>query len=570
MDASKPKKFSYANQQTLLDLFFESCAKFGPRPAFRCYGTVLTYTDIALQSKRFAYFLQHDCGLKPGDRAAIMLPNILQYPIVLFGMMQAGVVVVNVNPLHQPPELLHELKDSGAKVMVVLSQFASKVAEVIDHTEVQKVVVTEIGDCFPTMKRCAVYALVHWWKHSVPRWHLPSWVSFRSLMNHEIGAVVQPQLRPHDVAFIQYTSGTTAKAKGVMLSHGNLVANIAQAEAVIATGLKHESEIIITALPLYHVFSLMANCCLFFKLGGENILIPNARDIGSLIRVMKKTPFTAFTGVNTLFHALLDHRGFRQCSFKELTITVGGGMAVQEAVAKRWQKVTGCVLTQAYGMTEASPAIAMNSVQAKTYSLSVGQAVPGTEISIRNDRGVVLAPGKSGEVWVKGPQVMLGYWQQVEESKKALAHGYLHTGDVGYLDSENALVLVDRMKDLIIVSGFNVAAVEVESVLLLYKNIQDVAVVGLPDEKQGQVIVACLITAKKINLKQLVQHCSKYCAPYKVPRHFVTLKELPKNSLGKVKKAQLRELLLQQKKKPNHVSYTTRKQTFDLIELLKG
>jgi long-chain acyl-CoA synthetase len=569
MDASDSNHLLYSKQKTLLDLFFDACARHGSKAAFTCYGSTLTYAEVARLSRRMAYYLQHDCGLKPGDRVAIMLPNMLQYPIALFGVLQAGGVVVNMNPLHQPTEILHELQDSQAKVMIVLAQFAGKVAQVVDHTALRQVIVTEFGDCFPWLKRQVFYALVHWVKRSVPRWSLPCCINFRSVLCREIGAVIQPVVRPHDMAFLQYTSGTTAKAKGVMLSHGNLVANIAQAKLVIAKGLKHEQEIIITALPLYHIFSLMANCCLFFTLGAHNVLIPNARDIPSLIKVMRRIPFTSFTGVNTLFLALLDHARFRGISFKHLTLTVGGGMAVQEAVAKRWHTVTGCVLTQAYGMTEASPAITMNPVDSAHYSASVGKALPGTMITIRDDAGKVLSTGKQGEVWVQGPQVMLGYWQQAQASKQALVQGWLRTGDVGYLDKDGCLTLVDRLKDLIIVSGFNVAPAEIESVLLLHSAIQEACVVSLPDKKQGETIVACLITAKKVKLKQLVDHCSRYCAAYKVPRRFVLVSQLPKNSLGKVKKAELRTWLAQHQQKPKKI-YKHKKKHYDLLTLLRG
>ncbi|GIX38416.1 MAG: long-chain-fatty-acid--CoA ligase [Silanimonas sp.] len=529
---------------SIVSVLENAIAKFRDRPAFRNLGKTITYAEVDRLSAQFASFLLNDLKLKKGDRVALMMPNVLQYPIAIFGVLRAGLTVVNTNPLYTPRELKHQLVDSGASVLVVLSNVAHTAAEVVAETPVKQVIVTSIGEMLGFPKGAIVDFMVKYVKKMVPDYDIPGAIDFRTALargaKHELPAV---SLHHSDIAFLQYTGGTTGVAKGAMLTHRNLVANMQQASAWIGTNAKPGEEVIITALPLYHIFALTANCLVFMKFGGLNHLITNPRDMPGFVRELKSTRFTAITGVNTLFNGLLNTPGFDTVDFSALHLTLGGGMAVQRAVAERWKQVTGCTLVEAYGLTETSPAACINPMDLKEFNGAIGLPISSTDACIKDDEGRMLPVGEVGELCIKGPQVMQGYWQRPEETAKVIdADGWLHTGDMAKMDAAGYFYIVDRKKDMILVSGFNVYPNEIEDVVATMPGVLEVAAVGVPDDKSGEA-VKVVIVRKDPNLtaEQVKAFCKDKLTGYKLPRYVEFRSELPKTNVGKILRRELRD-----------------------------
>ena len=542
--AGVPAEIDVNRYASVKQIFEESCTKFAPLPAFLNMGVAMSYAELERQSAHFGAWLQKEKGLKRGDRVAIMMPNLLQYPVALFGVLRAGLTVVNVNPLYTARELEHQLKDSGARAIVILENFAHTFQEMSDRGPVETVITTQIGDLFPPAKRLLVNFVVKRVKKMVPAWSIPGTVRFREVLaagaRHKLEEV---QVTHQDVAFLQYTGGTTGVSKGAVLTHGNMVANVVQSSAWLGTGLTAGQETVITALPLYHIFSLTANCMVFMTLGGRNILITNPRDIPGFVQTLEASGFTVITGVNTLFNALLHAPGFDKLDFSRLKLSLGGGMAVQRAVAEQWKRVTGKPVVEAYGLTETSPAACINPLANTEYNGSIGLPIPSTQISIRDDDGKELPVGEVGELCFKGPQVMRGYWNRQDETDKVLSKdGWLRTGDVGRVDARGYVYIVDRKKDMILVSGFNVYPNEVEDVVMMHPGVRECAAVGVPDEHSGEV-VKIFVVRKDPNLtaEELIAHCHKYLTGYKVPKHVEFRTELPKTNVGKILRRELRE-----------------------------
>jgi long-chain acyl-CoA synthetase len=531
----------YASVPAVLE---EAFGRFRDRPAFSNFGRQLSYAQIDEMSRQFAGYLTGVLKLGKGDRIAIMMPNVLQYPIALFGALRAGLVVVNTNPMYTARELKHQLEDSGAKAIVVLDNFAATLQQVVADTHVQHIVTTGIGDLLGFPKGALINFVLKHVKKMVPAYQLPQAVRFRDALSR--GAAHQPapvSLNHDDIAFLQYTGGTTGVAKGAMLTHGNMIANMLQASAWIGTELvKPGEEVIITALPLYHIFSLTANGLVFARLGGLNWLITNPRDMPGFVKELKQSGFTAITGVNTLFNGLLNTPGFAELDFSRVHMTLGGGMAVQRAVAERWKKITGCTLAEAYGLTETSPAVCINPLNLPSYNGSIGLPVPSTDVAIWSEEGRPLPIGEIGELMVRGPQVMKGYWQRPEETTNVLgADGWLHTGDIAKMDENGYFYIVDRKKDMILVSGFNVYPNEVEDVVMEHPGVLEVAAVGVPDEHSGEV-VKLFVVRKDPNLTEdaLKQFCRENLTGYKRPKWIEFRDSLPKTNVGKILRRELR------------------------------
>ena len=529
---------------SLKDILEKSCQRFSDLPAYSNMGVTLQYRDIDRLSRAFGAWLQQTLGLGKGERVALMMPNVLQYPVALFGVLRAGLIVVNVNPLYTPRELEHQLKDSGATVIVILENFAHTLQEVLDRTPVKTVITTQLGDLFPFPKRPLVNFVVKRVKKMVPAWSIPGAIPFRQVLSEGAGKTLADVPLDHeDLAFLQYTGGTTGVSKGAMLTHGNLVANLQQASAWLSPVSKPAEEIVITALPLYHIFSLTANCLTFMRVGGHNILITNPRDMPGFVKELSKVRFTGISGVNTLFNGLLHTPGFERLDFSALKLCLSGGMALQRAVAERWQQVTGVSLIEGYGLTETSPAVTFNPLTVIEYNGSIGLPFPSTDLSIRDDDGRELGIGEAGEICVRGPQVMRGYWNRPEETAQVMtADGYLRTGDIGVMDERGYTRIVDRKKDMILVSGFNVYPNEIEDVVAHHPGVLEVAAVGVPNEKTGEAVK--LVVVKKdpaLTAEALIEYCRQNLTAYKVP-HLVEFRtELPKTNVGKILRRLLRE-----------------------------
>ncbi|WP_369975303.1 long-chain fatty acid--CoA ligase [Xanthomonas bundabergensis] len=544
--ASIPAEIDVNEYRSVAAVFETSVAKFGDRPAYCNFGKTLTYREAGELARHFAAYLLGELQLKKGDRVALMMPNCLQYPIATFGVLLAGMTVVNVNPLYTPRELRHQLIDSGASAIVVIDNFGKTVQEVLADTPLKQVITTGLGDMLGFPKGALVNFVLKYVKKLVPDYDIPNAVRFRDTLTlGRLHTLPQLDIEPDDIAFLQYTGGTTGVAKGAMLTHRNLVANMLQAGAwIAATGkLEEGKEVIITALPLYHIFALTANGLVFMKLGSLNHLISNPRDMPGFVKELKKTRFTAFTGVNTLFNGLLNTPGFDQVDFSALKFTLGGGMAVQRAVAERWKQVTGVTLVEAYGLTETSPAACINPLTLKEYNGAIGLPIPSTDACVKSDDGQTMAPGEVGELCIKGPQVMKGYWRRPEETAGAIdADGWLHTGDMARMDPQGFFYIVDRKKDMILVSGFNVYPNEVEDVIAMMPGVLEVAAVGVPDEKSGEV-VKVVIVKKDPNLtaEDVKAHARANLTGYKHPRIVEFRKELPKTNVGKILRRELRD-----------------------------
>ncbi|WP_447920934.1 AMP-binding protein [Achromobacter aegrifaciens] len=540
--AGVPAEIEMDGVTTLVSVVRESCRRYADKTSFISMGKSLSYAELDRLTRDFAAWL-HANGLGRGDRVALMMPNLLQYPVCLFGALRAGCVVVNCNPLYTPHELQHQLADSGARVIVVADNFAATVQRALDGTAIERVVVTSIGELLGPLKGRLVDFVVRRVKRMVPAWSLPGAVRLGDALRAGSGAPFsEVALDQRDLACLQYTGGTTGVAKAAMLTHGNLVANLSQAYAWVRPLVTEGEECIVTALPLYHIFALTANCLTFMKMGASNLLIINPRDIPGMVKEMRKVPFSAFTGVNTLFNALLNNPDFASLDFSRLRLTMGGGMAVQRSVAERWRAVTGRSLAQAYGLTETSPAVTINPLDVKDFTGSIGLPVPSTEISIRDDAGTELGIGETGEICVRGPQVTQGYWQMPDETALVLyPDGFLRTGDIGYVDEKGYVFLVDRKKDMILVSGFNVYPNEVEDVAALHPGVREVAAVGVPDERSGEAVKLYVIRKDPaLDAETLIAHCRQQLTGYKVPRYIEFRDDLPRTNVGKILRRELK------------------------------
>jgi long-chain acyl-CoA synthetase len=540
-----PAEIDPSRLRSVKELLQDACAAYADREAYVQMGTSITYRELDELSRAFAAWLQL-AGFKKGDRLAIMLPNTLQYPIALFGALRAGLVVVNTNPLYTAPELEHQLADSGATAIVVLENFAHVVEAVLPRTKLKHVLVTAVGDFLAFPKSWIVNFVVRHVRKQVRPWRLEGATDFRAAVAKGRHSRFTPvDIEPRDLAFLQYTGGTTGVAKGAMLTHHNICANVLQAEAWVGHGFDDVSKVLITPIPLYHVFALTANCLLFLRLGFKNVLVVNPRDFRAVIAELKRYRFSYISGVNTLFNALLHTPGFDKIDFSSLRITLGGGMAVQESVARRWKEATGGhILTQAWGLTETSPAACINPPTAE-FNGAIGLPISSTEVSIKDDAGEDLPIGGVGEICVRGPQVMAGYWNRPDETEKVmLPDGWLRTGDVGRMDEAGFVYIEDRKKDLILVSGFNVYPNEVEAVAVTHPGILEAAAVAQPDEHSGEV-VALFVVRKDPNLseREVIDFCRKSLAGYKTPKHVYFRQDLPKSNVGKILRKALRDEL---------------------------
>jgi long-chain acyl-CoA synthetase len=530
---------------SLKEMIERALAIHSVRDAYVQMGKTVTFGEIDVLSAQFGAFLQTACGLRKGDRVAVMMPNVLQYPIVVHGALRAGLTVVNTNPLYTARELEHQLVDSGATVIVILENFAHVLQEVIAHTPVKHVVITSVGEMLGFPKGAIVNFVVRHKRKQVKPYNLPGAWKFRDALKAGSRVRMQPVTLSHsDIAFLQYTGGTTGVAKGAMLTHGNMVANVLQAMEWIGPSFPRDPATLITALPLYHIFALTANCLLFVVLGWRNILITNPRDFPAFVAELRKYKFTFISGVNTLFNALLNTPGFDKVDFSALTVTLGGGMAVQEAVAKRWKEVTGKILTQAWGLTETSPAACIN-LPGEDFNGSIGLPISSTEISIRDDEGKALGINEVGEICVRGPQVMAGYWNRPDETAKVMiGTDWLRTGDVGRIDPRGLVFIEDRKKDMILVSGFNVYPNEVESVLVTHPGVLEAAAIAQPDERSGEVVAVFIVKKDPaLTEQEVIDHCKKALTGYKVPKHVYFKKDLPKTNVGKILRRALRDEL---------------------------
>lgn len=540
-----PQQLDTSQYDSILDMLDKAVREHPDRPAYINMGQVLTFRKLEERSRAFAAYLQNEFKLQRGDRVALMMPNLLQYPIALFGILRAGLIAVNVNPLYTPRELEHQLQDSGAVAIVVVSNFASTLEKIVFNTNVKHVVLTRMGDQLSFGKRTLVNFVVKYVKKLVPKYKLPNAVTFREVL--AIGKnrqYVRPQLGREDLAFLQYTGGTTGVAKGAMLTHGNIIVNVFQAKWIAEpfVGDHKRERSAILALPLYHVFALTVNCILFIELGVTAILITNPRDIDGFVKELKKYRFEAITGVNTLFNALLNNESLKEVDFSSLKISVGGGMAIQQSVATRWHDLTGCSIIEGYGMTECSPLIAACPITVVKHNGTIGVPVPNTDIKIIDENGKEAALGQPGELWVKGEQVMKGYWQRPEATAEVMHDGWMATGDIVVMDEGYSLRIVDRKKDMILVSGFNVYPNEIEDVVMLNQKIAEVVAIGVPHPVSGETIKIFVVKKDPtLTREELRNHCRQYLTAYKVPKEIEFRDELPKTNVGKILRRVLRD-----------------------------
>ncbi|KQN53114.1 long-chain fatty acid--CoA ligase [Erwinia sp. B116] len=546
--ADVPAEINADRYASLIDLFEYASARYAQQTAFINMGQSMTYAQLDARSRAFAAYLQQELGLKKGDRVALMMPNLLQYPVALFGVLRAGMIVVNVNPLYTPRELEHQLNDSGASAIVIVSNFAHTLEKVVARTAVKHVILTRLGDQLSPVKGTLVNFVVRYIKKMVPKYHLPGAISFRHVLQRGAELPYQkPAITNDDLAFLQYTGGTTGVAKGAMLTHRNMQANLEQSRATYGSLLKEGQETVVTALPLYHIFALTVNCLLFIDLGGANLLITNPRDIPGLVKELARYPFTAITGVNTLFNALLNDANFNQLDFSSLSLSAGGGMAVQKAVAERWEKLTGHYLLEGYGLTECSPLVSVNPYDIKCHNGSIGLPVPSTDIRLVDDAGNDVPEGEPGELCIKGPQVMLGYWQRPDATDEVMRNGWLRSGDIVTVDPEGFMRIIDRKKDMILVSGFNVYPNEIEDVLMLHPKVREAAAIGVPSEVSGEAVKICVVKKDpSLSEQELIAHCKKHLTGYKVPRIVEFRDELPKTNVGKILRRELRDEVIKQ------------------------
>lgn len=542
---SVPPEVDLKEFDSIVDVFEKSVAKFRPNGCFTSFGKTLSYGDIDRLSRDFAAYLQKVLGVEKGDRVALVMPNVLQYPVALYGALRAGCVVVNVNPLYTPREMEHQLKDSGAKVVVVLANMAHTFEKIQNNVDVKHVIVTELGDMLGFVKKHLVNFVVKKVKKMVPEYNLEKAISFNNaLVMGSIQSFQRPDITGEDLSFLQYTGGTTGVAKGAMLTHANLVANMQQVSAWMSPKLNEGEEVVVAPLPLYHVFSLTVNALCFLKGGFRNILIANPRDMAAFVKEIKNEKFTVFLGLNTLFNGLCHNEEFRNLDFSNLKVTVGGGMAVQQAVSEAWTKLTGCQIYEGYGLTETSPVLCCNPLGGAGNKIgTIGLPVPNTDVRIFDDEGKEVPIGEVGELWAKGPQVMKGYWQRPEETAKVLTEdGWFKTGDIAVMGEDGYAKIVDRKKDMILVSGFNVFPNEVEEVAVKHEGVLEAAAIGVASDKSGEA-VKLFVVKKDASLTEesVIAHCKEHLAGYKVPKLIEFRDELPKSNVGKILRKELRD-----------------------------
>ena len=538
-----PAQIDIQEHRSLGEVFDKSVARFGSLPAFVNMGHAISYSELERLSRDFGAYLQSGLKLQPGARVALMMPNLLQYPIALFGILRSGYTAVNCNPLYTPRELEYQLKDSGAEAIVILENSAHTLDQILANTQVKHVVTTQIGDTLPPLKHFAVNFLVKYAKRMVPAWRIPGAVSFPAALRQGSRLPWKPAETGHeDIAFLQYTGGTTGVPKGAMLTHGNIIANLAEAHAWLQGVLREGAETLVTPLPLYHIFASTVSL-VFFKIGAANVLVTDPRNIKGLIGELKRHPFTVIVGVNTLFNALAQHPDFSRLDFSRLRLSFAGGMAVQRAVAEKWRKLTGRPLVEAYGLTEASPCVASNPLDVEEFTGSIGQPIPSTEIAIRGEDGSDLPAGEVGELCARGPQVMKGYWHRPEETAKVMTQdGFLKTGDMAMVDGRGFIHLVDRRKDMIVVSGFKVWPNEIEDVAALHPGVLEVGAIGVPDPRSGEAVKIVVVRKDpELTAGALIEHCRKNLTGYKVPRHVEFRVALPRSNVGKILRRALRE-----------------------------
>ena len=527
---------------SVVDIFEQSVAKYTDSEAFINMGKSITFTELDRMSKQFAAYLQN-CGFKKGDAVAIMMPNILQYPVAMFGILRAGLAVVNVNPLYTARELKHQLNDSGAKAIIIVENFACTLAEVVAETGVEKVLLTSLGDMLPAPKRWIVNFVIKHVKKMVPDFNLPQTERFLDAVNKGAGmSYTRPEITGDDIAYLQYTGGTTGVSKGGMLTHRNMVANLEQVSGILETVIEPGKDLVVTALPLYHIFALQGSCLTFVKFGCANLLITNPRDMPGFVKELSKYPFTVMPGVNTLFNGLLNTPGFSELDFTNFKFGLGGGMAVQRPVAEKWEAVTGKVLLEGYGLTECSPVVTVNPPSIDKYRGSIGLPLPSTDIKLCDEDGNEVAQGEPGEMYVKGPQVMKGYLNRPEATDEIIIDGWLATGDIATVDEQGFFYIVDRKKDMILVSGFNVFPNEVEEVAAMHDDVMEVAAIGVPNEASGEVVKLFAVRKNEdLSEKDLIEHCRQHLTGYKVPKLVEFRDELPKTNVGKILRKELRE-----------------------------
>ena len=531
----------YPNIQAVLK---QSCQRFADKPAFSNLGKTLTYGELYELSGAFAAYLQQHTDLQPGDRIAVQLPNVLQYPVAVFGAMRAGLIVVNTNPLYTAREMEHQFNDSGAKALVCLANMAHLAEKVVPKTSVKHIIVTEVADLLPPLKRLLVNSVIKYVKKMVPAYSLPTAVRFNDALAKGQGKTVKEAAPSHDdVAVLQYTGGTTGVAKGAMLTHRNLIANMLQCKALMGSNLNEGCEILITPLPLYHIYAFTFHCMAMMLIGNHNILISNPRDLPAMVKELSKWKFSGFVGLNTLFVALCNNEDFRRLDFSALKVTLSGGMALQMSVAERWRDVTGCAICEGYGMTETSPVASVNPAQNIQVG-TIGIPVPSTLCRVIDDNGNELPFGEVGELCIKGPQVMKGYWQREEATAEVLdAEGWFKTGDIAVIDPDGFVRIVDRKKDMIIVSGFNVYPNEIEEVVMAHPKVASCAAIGVPDEKSGEAVKLFVVPRDGgVTAEELKAYCKENFTGYKVPKHIVFKDSLPMTPVGKILRRELRDI----------------------------
>ncbi len=540
-----PSEINPDTYTSLIEVFLESCKQHASYPAYYNLGNTITYAELEKLSLDFAAFLQQELKLKKGDRLAIMLPNTLQYPIAVFGALRAGLVIINVNPLYTANELIHQLRDSEANAIIVMANFAATLQKALPETPtVKHVILTKMGDCLKPLQGLMVDMVLKYYYKKIPAYHIPQVIHFKHAIARGKKLSFSPvEINREDTAFLQYTGGTTGISKGAVLTHRNLLANIEQADVWFRQILSDHREVIVTALPLYHIFSLTANCLFFMKIGGLNILITNPRDIPGMIKELKKFQFTTITGVNTLFNALMKDKNFTKLDFSRLHLALGGGMAIQKVVADQWKKITGAPILEAYGLTETSPCVTINPVTLKEFNGSIGLPVPSTDICILDNKQQEVPVGEAGELAVKGPQVMKCYWKHAEETAKVFTkEGWLLTGDIATVDEQGFVRILERKKDMILVSGFNVYPNELENVIAQLAGVREVAIVAVPDENSGEVPKAFIVKDDPaLTQEDVIKFCRANLTGYKIPKYVEFMSELPKSNVGKILRRELRE-----------------------------
>jgi len=537
-----PKEINPDSYPSIVAAFEESCVKFGKKVAFENMGVSMTFNELKQRSENFAAWIQNNTDLVPGDKIAIQMPNLLQYPICIYGSLLAGMVVVNVNPLYTSREMEHQFNDSGAKAVVIVANFCNELEECLSKTGLKHVIVTRIPDLFPQPKQFIVNLVLNHVKKMVPKFNLKNTIDFRDLVKDRAQKPKPVEIKNTDTAFLQYTGGTTGVSKGAVLTHRNVIANMEQMRGLMGDVITEGEEIIITPLPMYHIFSLTVNCLAFICMGGKNVLITNPRDMPAFVKELKKHKWTVLTGVNTLFNGLLHNEEFKKLDFSSVKLVIGGAMAIQKAVAEKWRDVTGNLLVEGYGLTESSPVASANPIDGRARIGTIGVPVASTEMKLCDENGVEVAIGERGEINIKGPQVMQGYYNRPDETANVLKDGWLRTGDVAVMAEDGFFTIVDRIKDMIIVSGFNVYPNEVEDVIAMMPKVMEVAAIGVPDAKSTEAVKVFIVKKDPSLTEQEVRDfCEENMTGYKKPKHIVFRDDLPKTNVGKILRRALRE-----------------------------